>query len=94
MFWLSSIKLKKYKIYNKILKGFYDILYMKFFCKTRKGLISMKEKTFKDLGLDDGDKYLEQMAGVLDLAYLEDILNEKDDVEKLEKKMKDIKYKI
>ena len=46
----------------------------------------MKEKTFKDLGLDDGDKYLEQMAGVLDLAYLEDILNEKDDEEKLEKK--------
>ena len=48
----------------------------------------MKEKTFKDLGLDDGDKYLEQMAGVLDLAGLEDILNEKDDEEKLEKKMK------
>jgi len=67
---------------------------MKFFCKTRKGLISMKEKTFKDLGLDDGDKYLEQMAGVLDLAGLEDILNEKDDEEKLEKKMKDIKDKI
>lgn len=67
---------------------------MKFFCKTRKGLISMKEKTFKDLGLDDGDKYLEQMAGVLDLAGLENILNEKDDEEKLEKKMKDIKDKI
>lgn len=67
---------------------------MKFFCKTRKGLISMKVKTFKDLGLDDGDKYLEQMAGVLDLAGLEDILNEKDDEEKLEKKMKDIKDKI
>ena len=67
---------------------------MKFFCKIRKGLISMKEKTFKDLGLDDGDKYLEQMAGVLDLAGLEDILNEKDDEEKLKKKMKDIKDKI
>ncbi len=54
----------------------------------------MKEKTFKDLGLDDGDKYLEQMVGVLDLAGLEDILNEKDDEEKLKKKMKDIKDKI
>ena len=54
----------------------------------------MKEKTFKDLGLDGGDKYLEQMAGVLDLACLEDILNEKDDEEKLEKKMKDITDKI
>ena len=67
---------------------------MKFFCKARKGLISMKEKTFKDLGLDDGDKYLEQMADVLDLAGLENILNEKDDEEKLEKKMKEIKDKI
>ena len=67
---------------------------MKFLGKTRKGLIIMKEKTFKDLGLDDGDKYLEQMAGVLDLAGLENILNEKDDEEKLEKKMKDIKDKI
>ena len=67
---------------------------MKFFGKTREGLIIMKEKTFKDLGLDDGDKYLEQMAGVLDLAGLENILNEKDDEEKLEKKMKDIKDKI
>ena len=54
----------------------------------------MKEKTFKDLGLDDGDKYLEQMVSVLDLAGLEDILNEKDDEEKLKKKMKDIKDKI
>lgn len=54
----------------------------------------MKEKTFKDLGLDDGDKYLEQMADVLDLAGLENIFNEKDDEEKLEKKMKDIKDKI
>lgn len=67
---------------------------MKFLGKTRKGLISMKEKTFKDLGLDDGDKYLEQMADVLDLAGLENIFNEKDDEEKLEKKMKDIKDKI
>lgn len=67
---------------------------MKFLGKTREGLIIMKEKTFKDLGLDDGDKYLEQMAGVLDLVGLENILNEKDDEEKLEKKMKDIKDKI
>lgn len=67
---------------------------MKFLGKTREGLIIMKEKTFKDLGLDDGDKYLEQMADVLDLAGLENILNEKDDEEKLEKKMKDIKDKI
>ena len=67
---------------------------MKFLGKTREGLIIMKEKTFKDLGLDDGDKYLEQMADVLDIAGLENILNEKDDEEKLEKKMKDIKDKI
>lgn len=67
---------------------------MKFLGKTREGLIIMKEKTFKDLGLDDGDKYLEQMADVLDLAGLENILNEKDDEEKLEKKMKEIKDKI
>lgn len=67
---------------------------MKFLGKTREGLIIMKEKTFKDLGLDDGDKYLEQMADVLDLAGLENIFNEKDDEEKLEKKMKDIKDKI
>ena len=67
---------------------------MKFLGKTREGLIIMKEKTFKDLGLDDGDKYLEQMADVLYLAGLENILNEKDDEEKLEKKMKDIKDKI
>ena len=55
----------------------------------------MKEKTFKDLGLDEGDKYLNQISTEYDLGDLEDILdNEKDDKEDLEKKMKEIKDKI
>lgn len=34
----------------------------------------MKEKTFKDLGLDKGDEYLEKIAEEYDLGELFDIL--------------------
>lgn len=54
----------------------------------------MKEKTFKDLGLDEGDKYLKNLSLEYDLGDLASLTNEKDDKELLEKKIKDIKDKI
>lgn len=54
----------------------------------------MKEKTFKDLGLDEGDKYLKQMSSEFDLGELENLLNEQDDEKKLNEKIKNIKDKI
>jgi len=55
----------------------------------------MKEKTFKDLGLDEGDKYLNKIYNEYDLGDFENILDDNnDDEEKLNKKIKDIKNKI
>lgn len=54
----------------------------------------MKEKTFKDLGLDEGDKYLKKISSEFDLGDLEDILDETDDEKELNKKIKDIKGKV
>lgn len=54
----------------------------------------MKEKTFKDLGLDDGDKYLKKMSSEIDLGDLENLLNNEEDEKELKKKMKDIKSGI
>ena len=54
----------------------------------------MKEKTFKDLGLDEGDKYLKKIASEFDLGELDNLLSGKEDQTELEKKMKDIKDKI
>lgn len=52
----------------------------------------MKEKTFKDLGLDEGDKYLEKMS--LNLEGLEGLFNVKEDEKDLQNKIKDIKNEI
>ena len=55
----------------------------------------MKEKTFKDLGLYEGDKYLSKIASEYDLGELGNLLDDtKDDEKALEKKMKDIRDKI
>ena len=54
----------------------------------------MKEKTFKDLGLDEGDKYLKKISSEFDLGELENLLDDRDDEEELKKKIKDIKDKI
>lgn len=55
----------------------------------------MKEKTFKDLGLDEGDKYLNKISNEYDLGDFENILDDNtDDDEKLKQKIKDIKDKI
>ena len=54
----------------------------------------MKEKTFKDLGLDEGDKYLNKISSEYDLGDLETILNSDSTEEELEKNMRDIKEKI
>lgn len=54
----------------------------------------MKEKTFKDLGLDDGDKYLKMISSEIDLGELNNLLSNKEDKVELEKKMKEIKDKI
>lgn len=54
----------------------------------------MKEKTFKDLGLDEGDKYLNQIGEEYDLGDLNNILDNNEDEEKAKQKIKDIKDKI
>lgn len=54
----------------------------------------MKEKTFNDLGLDEGDKYLNKISSEYDLGDLETILNSDSTEEKLEENMRDIKEKI
>ena len=54
----------------------------------------MKEKTFKDLGLDEGDKYLHEIGEEYDLGDLNNILDNEEDEEKTKQKIKDIKNKI
>ena len=61
---------------------------------SRRGRFEMKEKTFKDLGLDEGDKYLKKISSEFDLGELENLLDDRDDEEELKKKIKDIKDKI
>lgn len=54
----------------------------------------MKEKTFKDLGLDEGDKYLNKISldyDLGDLGALSDILNKNDQEEDIDRdKINDI----
>lgn len=54
----------------------------------------MKEKTFKDLGLDEGDNYLNKIYSEYDLGDFESILEEKDNEKELKNKIKEIKDKI
>ena len=54
----------------------------------------MKEKTFKDLGLDEGDKYLNKISLEYDLGELDNLLGNLEDENLKEKKIKDIKSKI
>ena len=55
----------------------------------------MKEKTYKDLGLDEGDKYLNQISEEYDLGDLSNILDDNaEDKKVLQDKIKDIKDKI
>lgn len=54
----------------------------------------MKEKTFKDLGLDEGDKYLNKISLEYDLGELDNLLENSEDEKLKEKKIKDIKSKI
>lgn len=58
----------------------------------------MKEKTFKDLGLDEGDKYINKINLDFDLGRLgslSDILEKKEEKQEIKdeekKKMEDIK---
>lgn len=54
----------------------------------------MKEKTFKDLGLDEGEKYLNKISSEYDLGELDNLLENEEDEKLKEKKIKDIKSKI
>ena len=54
----------------------------------------MKEKTIKDLGLDEGEKYLKKISSDFDLGVLETILENKEDEKELNKKIKDINNEI
>ena len=54
----------------------------------------MKEKTFKDLGLDEGEKYLNKISSEYDLGELDKLLENEEDEKLKEKKIKDIKSKI
>ncbi len=52
----------------------------------------MKEKTFKDLGLEGGDKFLDELD--LDLGELNKVLESKEDEQELKKKIKEINDKV
>lgn len=57
----------------------------------------MKEKTFKDLGLDEGDKYLNKISLEYDLGELGDLneMLEQNNNEKIEEdKIKNIKDNV
>ena len=55
----------------------------------------MKEKTFKDLGLDTGDEFLNKIGEDFDIDNLDEILKEKEeDKEEVEKKLKEIKDNV
>lgn len=54
----------------------------------------MKEKTFKDLGLDEGEKYFKKISSEFDLGELDNVLNAEDDKKELEQKIRDIKRKV
>ena len=54
----------------------------------------MKEKTFKDLGLDDGEKFLEKMSLDMDLGDLDKVLNDNDDEEELKNRIKEINERV
>ena len=54
----------------------------------------MKEKTFRDLGLDEGDKYLNKLSTEYDLGELDQLLGNGEDELLRQEKMKEIKDKI
>lgn len=54
----------------------------------------MKEKTFKDLGLDDGDKFFEKMSLDIDLGDLDKVLNNNDDEKELKNRIKEINERV
>ena len=55
----------------------------------------MKEKTFKDLGLDTGDDYLKMISETLDLGEFDELIKgNQEDEEYNNKKIKDIKDKV
>lgn len=55
----------------------------------------MKEKTFKDLGLDTGEEFLNKIGEEFDIDNLDEILKgEEEDEEEIEKKLKEIKDNI
>ena len=59
------------------------------------GKINMKEKTFKDLGLDEGDKHLNKIGEEYDLGDLTNILDDEyDDEKEKQTKIKNIKDKV
>ena len=58
----------------------------------RKKERKVKEKTFKDLGLEGGDKFLDELD--LDLGELNKVLESKEDEQELKKKIKEINYKV
>lgn len=67
---------------------------IKNFINTGKENFYMKEKTFKDLGLDDGDKFLEKMSLDIDLGDLDKVLNDNDDEEELKNRIKEINERV
>ena len=54
----------------------------------------MKVKTFRDLGLDEGDKYLNKLSTEYDLGELDKLLGNSEEEKLREEKMKEIKDKI
>lgn len=54
----------------------------------------MKEKTFKDLGLDEGEEYLKKISSEFDLGELDNILQHNDDKSQIDETIKKIKDKI
>lgn len=67
---------------------------IKNFINTGKENFYMKEKTFKDLGLDDGDKFLEKMSLDIDLGDLDKVLNDNDDEKELKNRIKEINERV
>ena len=58
----------------------------------RKKERKVKEKTFKDLVLEVGDKFLDELD--LDLGELNKVLESKEDEQELKKKIKEINDKV
>ena len=71
------------------------MLYYTCIRKSSKERIStMKEKTFKDLGLDEGEKYIKKISSEFDLSELENVLENKYEEKEIDRKIKEIKEQI